>query len=93
MAKPNILVSCVSGIAAPHYYRKHWPYRQSLTPGMKNVVHKPLIMSSKVLPPPLHIKLGLMKNFVKISNFLFIFIVHKTMIVLLSRKQELTNEF
>jgi len=65
MAKPNILVSCVSGIAAPHYYRKHWPYRQSLTPGMKNVVHKPLIKSSKVLPPPLHIKLGLMKNFVK----------------------------
>jgi len=30
---------------------------------------------------------------VKASNFLFIFIVHITMIVLLSRKQELTNEF
>jgi len=32
---------------------------------MKNVIHKPLIKPSKVLPPPLHIKLGLMKNFVK----------------------------
>jgi len=48
-----------------HYSRKHWPHRQSLTPGMKNVIHKPLIKRSKVLPPPLHIKLGLMKNFVK----------------------------
>jgi len=48
-----------------HYSRKHWPHRQSLTPGMKNVIHKPLIKPSKVLPPPIHIKLGLMKNFVK----------------------------
>jgi len=32
---------------------------------MKNVIQKPLIIPSKVLPPPLHIKLGLMKNFVK----------------------------
>jgi len=29
---------------------------------------------------------------VKVSNFLFIFIVHITMIMLLSRKQELTKE-
>jgi len=32
---------------------------------MKNVIHKPLLKQSKVLPPPLHIKLGLMENFVK----------------------------
>jgi hypothetical protein len=24
-----------------HYSRKHWLHRQSLTPGMKNVIHKP----------------------------------------------------
>jgi len=48
-----------------HISRKHWPHRQSLTPGMKNIVHKPLIKPSKVLPPPLHIKSGFMKNFVK----------------------------
>ena len=29
----------------------------------------------------------------KVSNFLFMFIVHITVIVILSRKQELTNEF
>ena len=32
---------------------------------MKNVIHNPLIKPSKILPPPLHIKLGFMKNFVK----------------------------
>jgi len=24
-----------------HYSRKHWPRRQSLTPGLKNIIHKP----------------------------------------------------
>jgi hypothetical protein len=33
------------------------------------------------------------KHAVNFSNFLFIFIVHITMIVLLHQKQELTNEF
>ena len=32
---------------------------------MKNVIRKPLITPIKVLPPPLHIKLGVMKNSVK----------------------------
>ena len=32
---------------------------------MKNDIHKPLIKPSKVLSPPLRIKLGLMKDFVK----------------------------
>ena len=32
---------------------------------MKNIQHIPLVNPDKVLMPPLHIKLGLMKNFVK----------------------------
>ena len=48
-----------------HYIKKDWPLRQSLTPGEKNVQHPPLIQSNKILLPPLHIKLGLIKNFVK----------------------------
>jgi len=32
---------------------------------MENVIHKPLIKPSKVLPSPLYIKLGPMENFVK----------------------------
>jgi len=48
-----------------HYSRKHWPHRQINTCNEK-VTHKPLIKPSKVLPPPLHIKLGLMKNFLSV---------------------------
>jgi hypothetical protein len=48
-----------------HYKRRDWPSRQSLEPGRNNVQHLPLVESSNILLPPLHIKLGLMKNFVK----------------------------
>jgi len=48
-----------------HYVNKLWPKRTSLTPGEKNVVTPPLVLLEKIYLPPLHIKLGLMKNFVK----------------------------
>ena len=48
-----------------HYVNKLWPKRTSLTPGEKNVVTPPLVFPEKIYLPPLHIKLGLMKNFVK----------------------------
>lgn len=50
---------------ANHYVRKEWPKRGALTPGQKNVVNPPLVNSEMILLPPLHIKLGLFKNFVK----------------------------
>ena len=50
---------------ASHYETRYWPLRPSLTPGLKNVVHPPLVETAKIILPPLHIKLGLMKNFVK----------------------------
>lgn len=48
-----------------HYVTKEWKKRSNLTPGEKNLIHEPLVKSNKILLPPLHIKLGLMKNFVK----------------------------
>ena len=45
--------------------KKEWPKRATLEPGTKNVLRKALIDPNKVLLPPLHIKLGLMKQFVK----------------------------
>ncbi|XP_076059422.1 uncharacterized protein LOC143036052 [Oratosquilla oratoria] len=48
-----------------HYIKKSWPIRNIMQPGNKNVLRVPLIDRDKVLMPPLHIKLGLMKNFVK----------------------------
>ena len=48
-----------------HYKRVDWPSRNEHVFGKYNVKHPPLIDPQKVLLPPLHIKLGLMKNFVK----------------------------
>ena len=48
-----------------HYLVKNWPARTDLTPGSHNVVNSSLIERSKILLPPLHIKLGLAKQFVK----------------------------
>jgi len=48
-----------------HCVNKLWPERTSLTPGEKDVVNPPLVLPEKIYLPPLHIKLGLVKNFVK----------------------------
>lgn len=48
-----------------HYIRKTWPPRESFVPGSANVLHNNLVQPNKIYLPPLHIKLGLMKNFVK----------------------------
>jgi len=48
-----------------HYVNKLWPKRTSPTPGEKNVVIPPLVLPEKICLPPLHIKLGLMRNYVK----------------------------
>jgi len=48
-----------------HWSKKQWPVRKILTPGEKNILHKTLVDPNKILLPPLHIKLGLMKQFVK----------------------------
>ena len=50
-----------------HYTNKEWPSRE-LKVGEKNVVNKALVPRDKIIFPPLHIKLGLMKQFVKALN-------------------------
>ena len=47
----------------------HWPTREELTPGMYNVIRKPLVSRENVLLPPLHIKLGLVKQFIKTLGY------------------------
>ena len=51
-----------------HYKKMHWPTQEELTSGMCNVIREPLVSQEKVLPP-LHIKLGLVKQFVKALDF------------------------
>lgn len=48
-----------------HWCKKSWPKRKSLIPGEKNILRSQLVDTKNILLPPLHIKLGLMKQFVK----------------------------
>ena len=47
-----------------HCIKQHWQPRQTLSLGDCNIVNEPLVDRSRILLPPLHIKLGLMKQFV-----------------------------
>ena len=48
-----------------HWIKKDWPVRSELIPGSLNVLAPPLVERSKIVFPPLHIKLGIMKQFVQ----------------------------
>ncbi|GFY24533.1 uncharacterized protein TNCV_1015791 [Trichonephila clavipes] len=48
-----------------HFVKQTGPIRKALIPGVKNVERQSLVDPKKILFPPLHIKLGLMKQFVK----------------------------
>lgn len=48
-----------------HYNQKDWPIRCDYEAGWYNIKQTPLVDSKDVILPPLHIKLGLIKNFVK----------------------------
>ena len=47
-----------------HYRRKEWPRRTEWVPSKQNIQHKKLADLENILLPPLHIKLGLMKQFI-----------------------------
>ncbi|KRX13342.1 hypothetical protein T07_144 [Trichinella nelsoni] len=51
-----------------HWKKKDWPIQANLTPGSKNICHQSLINPEKVLLPLLHIKPGIMKQFVEALN-------------------------
>ena len=57
---------CDNKVRNSHCIQAEWPAR-NLNPSEKNVA-KPLVDSKDILLPPLHLKLGLMKNFVKAMN-------------------------
>ena len=48
-----------------HYKQKDWGSRSTFVPGEHSLKENPLVDMNKVLLSPLHIKLGLLKNFVK----------------------------
>ncbi|GBO45492.1 hypothetical protein AVEN_180194-1 [Araneus ventricosus] len=65
---PSVFAICSSGTVGTekkYYIKKVWPKRQFLIQSVKNEEKEPLVVSEKILLPQLHIRLGLMKNFVK----------------------------
>ena len=61
---PCFLCEWDSRTKAKHWNQKVWPKR-TLKVGEKNVHFESLVDPKKVLLPPLHIKLGMMNQFVK----------------------------
>lgn len=51
-----------------HWTKREWPNREHMVVGEKNVIRESLVERNKIILPPLHIKLGLMKQFVKALN-------------------------
>ena len=54
-----------SCLDSSHYAVEVWPPRENPCVGTYNVKYQPLVDPNDVYLPPLHIKLGLMTNFVK----------------------------
>jgi hypothetical protein len=54
-----------SRVRSQHCEQKYWTPRTSTEPGSKNILRKSLVDPKKILLPPLHIKLDIMKQFLK----------------------------
>ena len=64
--KPCFLCMWYSWDHAQHYTKKDWPLREELVPCKeRNVIDDPLVDRDRILFPPLHIKLSLIKQFTK----------------------------
>lgn len=64
----NIPASCAFGTAElsnNNGVKKNWPERGTLLVRGRNVINVPLVERSKIIFPPLHTKLGLMKQCVE----------------------------
>ncbi|UYV68576.1 hypothetical protein LAZ67_6000124 [Cordylochernes scorpioides] len=62
---PSFLCLWDSRARQIHWKTNKWPLRDELTVGKANVISKPLVSGGGIILPPLHIKLGLCKQFVK----------------------------
>ena len=63
---PALFVCLWDSIACnKHYIEKAWPQSIGEEEGQNNVVALPLVTQNKIILPPLYIKLGLFKQFVK----------------------------
>jgi hypothetical protein len=62
---PSIMCEGDSRAISQYWEQEHWTTWISVEPGSKNNLRKSLVDPKKILLPPIHIKLGIMKGFVK----------------------------
>ena len=62
---PSFLCQSDSRARDQHWIQQDWPTRSKMVRGEKNILTHALVERSKSIFPPLHIKLGIMKQFVK----------------------------
>jgi hypothetical protein len=55
-----------------HWVRKDWSPKEYMAVGGQSATNKPLVARDRIILPPLHMKLGLMKQFVKALNYILI---------------------
>ncbi|GBM22549.1 hypothetical protein AVEN_183979-1 [Araneus ventricosus] len=48
-----------------HWVQSNWLIRSDLKPGDPNILHQPLVDRKNIIFAPLHLKVGIMKQFVK----------------------------
>jgi hypothetical protein len=65
---PGFLCLWESRAKHERWARKDWPLREYMVVGGQNVINEPLVARDGIILPPLHIKLGLMKQIVKALN-------------------------
>ena len=51
-----------------HWSRRDWPPRSTISIRTSNIINEPLVSRENIVLPPLRIKLGLMKQYVKALN-------------------------
>ena len=51
-----------------HWVKKNWPLRKTMSVGASYIINKQLVSRDNIILPPLHIKLVLMKQYVKALN-------------------------
>ena len=62
---PCFLCYWYSHATDQHWVKKDWPAREDFAVGDKNITNEPTVNWDRIILPPPHIKLGLMKQFVK----------------------------
>ena len=85
-----------SWAVSQHYKQKDWGSRSTFVPGEHSLKENPLVDMNKVLLPPLHIKFGLMKNFVKALHkngaaFQHLSTVFQVLVLLSSKRAPLSD--